>query len=554
MAFVDIHPQFRELLARQGLVTAGDFLALQGVVYSGHPDRHVVRVAFGGEAEAIPAVLKREHRTRWRDRLANAWAGFGFVSKSYREFVLLRALEQTGIGSPRAMAAGEDDNGRAFLLVRELESYQDLRQFLGEMRSMPPDKRRGIARRLGTVLARLHNAGYDHPDLYSKHILVSPAPPPECLSFRVVDWQRSQKRERVGWTKRWRDLSALDATLAGELATGRERLQALYAYLRACRTAEERRCGLTLAAAAHEVRRRANRLLERRRIREMRQPPLAPGTQNLIWLDGEALLVTREFRDELGGQAAAWLGSLLQKGSETSSADAGAPGQTRKDSRPLFREQAVALPGARFAHLVTRWASRPWRWLWARLRRRTLVAPELESMKVLFRLQRYGVVLPRLLAAGQKHLKPWQTQSFLLTEPQSGAVPLPTFLAEAGPAARRAVLRQAAGVLRQMHQASCYLEHDKRDFIGDLLTVCAAGTVALATVHGIEKSHYPNPMRGQHDLAALVRCLEGACSRTDLLRGLLHYLGLVHLTPAAKRFTGRVLRRLEGGRRARRVA
>src|SRR5438876_7690125 len=135
MAFVEIHPRYRELFAGQGLVTASDFLALPGVVCCGHPDRHVLRVTLGKDDEAVPAFLKREHRTRWRDRLANAWAGFGLASKSYREFTLVRRLEGTGIGSPEALAAGEDDDGRAFVLLRELEGYQDLRQFLTEMRT-----------------------------------------------------------------------------------------------------------------------------------------------------------------------------------------------------------------------------------------------------------------------------------------------------------------------------------------------------------------------------------------------------------------------------------
>jgi hypothetical protein len=46
------------------LITARDFLALQGVVVSGHVGRNVSRVQIG----ATTAYLKREHRVRWRDR------------------------------------------------------------------------------------------------------------------------------------------------------------------------------------------------------------------------------------------------------------------------------------------------------------------------------------------------------------------------------------------------------------------------------------------------------------------------------------------------------
>jgi tRNA A-37 threonylcarbamoyl transferase component Bud32 len=532
MAFVDTHPQYRETFATLGLASAGDFLALPGVVCCGHPDRHVMRVSLGKGADAIPAFLKREHCVRWRDRLANAWAGFGLCSRSYREFTLLRMVEPRIVGGPEALAAGEDDQGRAFLLVRELEGYQDLRQFLREMETASPTKRRDVARQLGAALARMHNAGLEHGDLYSKHVLIAPAPPPEYLAFRFLDWQRGQRRMRVGWTSRWRDLATLDATLAEELATPRERLLALHTYLRASRTREERACGLTLATAAAEVSRRSRHLLERRRIREMRQPPLPVGRQNLVWLDGEQLLVTREFQAEMG--------ELLKKGTACFSAPV---------PRPAPHVTEVTLPGARLAHLVTRWASRPWLWLWSCLRRRPLVAPELDAMKVLFRLQRYGVVMPRLLAAGQKHVKPWQMHSFLLTEPLQGAVPLPRFLAHARAAERRTAVRRAAEALRQMHQANCYFQTTNA---ADLLAVCpGAGvpTVALASVHQIAGLHHANPVRARRDLAAVAGAILHTCSRADLLRGLLVYVGQRRLTPPTRQFARRLLRQLHAPRR-----
>jgi Lipopolysaccharide kinase (Kdo/WaaP) family len=178
-------------------------------------------------------------------------------------------------------------------------------------------------------------------------------------------------------------------------------------------------------------------------------------------------------------------------------------------------------------------------------------------MNVLFRLQRYGVVLPRLLAAGQQNVKLWQTQSFLLTEPPREAVPLPQFLLSAPPATCRQVMAQAARALRQMHQATCYMEKGKYDDISGLLTVCrhanGGHAVALATVHGIEKCPHPNPVRAQRDLAALAQALAHSCSRTDLLRGLLAYVGQSRLTFVSKRFAWRVLGRLARPGRRRRV-
>src|SRR5207249_3324036 len=79
-AFLDVNPRYRELLKQHGLKSPEDFLALPAVIVSGHPDRNVARVKLKGPV-GITAYLKREHRLPWRDRLANAWAGFGWCSK-----------------------------------------------------------------------------------------------------------------------------------------------------------------------------------------------------------------------------------------------------------------------------------------------------------------------------------------------------------------------------------------------------------------------------------------------------------------------------------------
>src|SRR5262249_411345 len=103
-----INPRYRELLVKQGLSTPGDFLALSGVIISGHPERHVVQLTLASGPDSVPAFLKREHRVPWRDRLRHALAGLGFVSKSIHEARTLRDLEKAGVGCPEWIAAGED--------------------------------------------------------------------------------------------------------------------------------------------------------------------------------------------------------------------------------------------------------------------------------------------------------------------------------------------------------------------------------------------------------------------------------------------------------------
>ena len=100
-----VNPAYAAALDRAGLIQPEDFLRLPETIVSGHPGRQVSRVVLGNGPETIPAFLKREHRVPWKDRLANAWAGFGFVSKSYREARLLAAVRQAG--DARLLVAGD---------------------------------------------------------------------------------------------------------------------------------------------------------------------------------------------------------------------------------------------------------------------------------------------------------------------------------------------------------------------------------------------------------------------------------------------------------------
>ena len=493
MAVLDVNPACRAALAGLGLVTAGDFLRLSGVIYSGHPDRHVVRVTLGAGPAALTTFLKKEHRVPWRDRLAGAWAGFGPVSKSRREFAVLSAMRRCGIGCPEPLAAGED-GGRAFLLLRAALGGQDLRAFLREHADRA-EVRRAVARQLGAELARIHTARFDHPDLYSKHVLVRLVGDGRRARFHFLDWQRSRRRRRLSWSRRWRDLAALDATLADELAGPRDRLACLRSYLRHCREAgTEGVPGLMPAARA--IRARAAGLLRRRRIRELRRPPLPSGTQNLVWVDGEALCLTREFLDAVHGRPPDYLRE----------ASAGGVAQVRHSRVPV--------PGPGWALLVRRSAARPWRWLWARVRGRRLVSPELEQAGILFLLQRHGVTTPTLLAVGQRPARLWRMHSFLLTQPLQ-ATGLRAWLAER-PARRRQVLRAAGDVLRRMHEAGCYLAGCSAEEMGALFQVQVDGArvrVVLGSVAGLRKRHRPSRRLARQDLRrlrAVVRQSTGA--------------------------------------------
>ena len=119
MAFVEVNPECGEALRQNGLASAEDYLRLRGIILCGHRDRHVLKVSLpgleSGQNDKV-AFLKKEHRVPWRDRLANALAGFGFISKSRREALTLQKVGQASIPCPTVLAHGE--HGRqAFVLL-----------------------------------------------------------------------------------------------------------------------------------------------------------------------------------------------------------------------------------------------------------------------------------------------------------------------------------------------------------------------------------------------------------------------------------------------------
>lgn len=484
MATVIVEPGYQELLRQHGLTTFAAVTGLPALVVGCHPGRHVARVTLGSGAATVPAFLKRERRVSWADRLANWWAGFGFVSNSLREARLLRELRRTGVGCPDVIACGEDSRGGAFLLVRAT-GFVELRTFLRD--HLPHGSRRCFARMLGAALARIHAAGFDHPDLYSKHVLVSP----ETGAVVFVDWQRSHRRRQLSSARRCRDLAALDATLSDELATSRERLLCLRAYLQSVALPRRRQ-----KAFARRIRACSLRLQGRRRVRELRQEPLPEGAQDLVPLQGGIVYAS----------------PALLAGTTRPPRVLGYAGFPQ--GRTEFLERTVVLlPAGGRGLLVRRRVERPRGWLWAWLRGRAPLSPERQQADALFRLQRYGVAAPRLLAYGQRQETPWRQESLLLVEMPSNAVSLAGWLAHCDdPAARCRVLGEVGRLLRRIHRAGYYLGPAWTR--GDVLLVSTDDKeetrVLLATVENLEVRRQPSGALAARDVEHFRSFVEGA--------------------------------------------
>jgi hypothetical protein len=369
-------------------------------------------------------------------------------------------------------------------------------------------------------LARLHEAGFSNPDLYSKHVWIEP----HSERFCVLDWQRSSRRNRVGWKQRCRDLAALNATVAGDWATPRERLACWRGYC----------SGLAGTCPSRVVRRIHSQtagLLRRRRIRELRQPPLTDAVQQLVWLDGEALCVTPDFRAQLVENMPEWLSHwhrLRHSG-----------------------HHRVTIPDGEQADLFLRTVRRPFAAFWSWLRGSRPTSPEIRQAGLIFRLQRFGVRTPRLLAVGQRPSVLGRAPSFLLTQKKSNSVPLgdwlqamtncPLFTVELK--RRWHVIRATGDAIRRLHEAGCRLARCSMPFAiehrpdGTL-------TVVLDNVQAIRPCGTKLHAYRSGDLDWLRDRLANAnLSQTDRLRFVLAYCGDGGVTPRLRQIVRQVMAR-----------
>lgn len=485
--FVVIAPQYRAFFRRLGATEAAHFLALAGEtphIVSGHPDRNVARICFDNDGEPWYAFLKREHRVTRRYRLANALAGFGLASRSLREATILQMLRREDQPGPEWLAAGEDGQGRAFLLLREVPGTE-LRAFL--QTETHPAQRRRLAWKLGKTLARLHSAGFSHPDLYANHLFVADS----GQAIHILDWQRASLCRALPWRRCRRDLAALHATVDATLASPLERLICLRAYWRS-----RSPFGVTWRKTAASVEKQARRLLELRHIREKRQPPGQP--QAWICLDGEALCVAPIWQQRCGTQHPEYLPSV-------------------ENGAGVRRRWSMLADGG-CALLVQR-NQKP--------KRRSVVSPEQRQAALLLRLQRHNILAPQVLAVGKRSEQNGSQKSFILTEPLTDTCSLEAWLAQRvwsrrtiGEAARRwSVLRQAGALLQRLHEADCYLTQDDAG-CGLAVSRTGAGlTVGVERIESIIPRRRRQPQRMRRDVEQFQQMLRAlGCSRTDLCR------------------------------------
>ncbi len=426
-----IHPRYRSWLAKCGLRTAADLIDLPGTIVAGHPDRHVRRVEIRSGHLTRTLYLKREHSVGLRVRLKNALAGFGFVSRSEREAIVLDRLETAGFSAPHWIAYGEDGSGRAFLLLDELSNHRELRELLAD-ESVFHAQRRKLAEQLGATLARLHDAGFETPDLAAKHIhfpVGSPIP-------TILDWQSSRSNSSHSALAGLAALAHLNASLADHLATPRERFRAARAYFKNQKPTPNKIAPLIRAILARTV-----KFLHRSSIRTQRQTSTQSHDQRLVWLADETVCVIPRLVPE-------WPTPVRSSPFYCNDVQ----------DRPAVERLTHALGKRTTGTLIRYHSFDPLGRIVATLRCRPWRSPAARMARILFHLQNAGVEVPQLFAFGQELSSVSQARSFLYVESLEHLPTLNDWF-RSGQNQNATAIDSAAfqfgQILRRIHDAGC---------------------------------------------------------------------------------------------------
>jgi tRNA A-37 threonylcarbamoyl transferase component Bud32 len=405
---------------------------------------------------------------RYRDLVRNAWHGFGWCATAVREGAILQAAQRAGVGCPEVVALGEAGT-EAFVLTSDESNKSELRTYLTTHEVF--DTRIRLAESIGRELAKMHDAGFDHPDLFAKHLLVS-----DDQRICILDWQRARWRKSVPWRLRMRDLALLDATLHDALASDRLRLRCLRAYLRATTQGD----APPLARMARGVRAESARLRGEQSIREIGQLPINDRAQQFVPLQEGRLLVVRSYYEERRGCLSEGFAQLLE---------------TNGVGRDLVAVKSFA-GCTRVDSYVAKNREMP------------------ELAHTLFRLQRFGVAAPQLIAVG------WSAAQVHLVTRAEASVPFDEACAKASPQQRGQWLLQAGDLVRRIHEAGYSLPFEE-NWSPRLGVTLATGEVVLYRVEPLERRSTP----WQEFAPSELNYQKIRLSRTDRLRFLSGYLG-----------------------------
>ena len=223
----------QSVLQRLGLSTLEQVQAFQGEIIKAHGEgrRDILRIETSDETGAPLALyLKRTWRAYKKDGLRTLLRHGRVWSISRQEWDNSLRMQQAGLRTAPLVAFGQDCGWLcerfSFIITESVESDGTLEHFLKEC--CDPVRRRLVLDALARNVRQMHEAGLSMPDLFTRHIFIEETG--DQPVFHFIDVARLDRGKGVDWSRRVRDLAALNITAPLCCVSTRERLRFLQIY------------------------------------------------------------------------------------------------------------------------------------------------------------------------------------------------------------------------------------------------------------------------------------------------------------------------------------
>ncbi|MGB2987692.1 MAG: lipopolysaccharide kinase InaA family protein [Phycisphaerae bacterium] len=197
------------------------------------PWRERLRLTLDVYGEQRTFYLKRFHNPPLKARREMRRSVTGASSLAGMEWTWMHRLAADGISCVKPIAFGEQFRGAKELrsaILMEAVPGASLEYWVDQWGEDDRPTIRSLVQPLAALVARLHERGYIHRDLYLSHVFHDPASPPEA-SLHLIDLQRVI---RPRWRhRRWiiKDLASLNFSAPPHLVSKTDRLRWLTHYL-----------------------------------------------------------------------------------------------------------------------------------------------------------------------------------------------------------------------------------------------------------------------------------------------------------------------------------
>ncbi len=237
---MEIKSGFRGLLKENGFTDFDSFMNFTGgEVLKKISVRSITKFYLTKDGVRHGFYLKRHSQGK---RLGEKFKGL--VSKpppseARKEYDAISALTVAKVPCPGAVAYGERNSAKkveSFLVTEALDGYTQLEKMVHDF--TPPlslamvKRKRALVLEVASLAAGLHEAGFNHKDLYLTHILAKfEGSGEKGYSLKLIDLQRVE--HRTTGQRRWlvKDIAALNYSSPVGIITRTDRLRFYKAYI-----------------------------------------------------------------------------------------------------------------------------------------------------------------------------------------------------------------------------------------------------------------------------------------------------------------------------------